>query len=110
MYRDTVLFKVPNPAIAQMMQNDMLAGATLLPLKDIPPKDRPPTGSLLGELYGSDDGVGTRTAYTAEEISWGLRKGYIRSDLYGSTYNRTGTDEYVRPVIRYVGYNNEQER
>lgn len=103
--RDTVLLKVPHNNVINAIQDAAKKGALFNP---ITPKEREiievDGTRLLGPLY-----IGGAVVITAEELSWALRKGYLRSELYGPVHTflksaGTGSDvdEWVRPRVRYV--------
>lgn len=105
MSRDTVLNKVPDVN---------LIDAVIYDCRDLR-KDVTPTSSpyplalgLKGPLYSTGS-----TVITAEELSWFLRRGYLRSELYGRTATVTlgnhSFEEFIAPKVRYScttkGYN-----
>jgi hypothetical protein len=91
---DTVLLKVPNHTIIEFLEADFKKDVSMYPLNDVPEKARPKGVNLTGPLYFLNGGV-----YTAEELSWALRKGYVRSEFYGHRCHIT--DEFRKPQVRY---------
>lgn len=95
MFNDTVLNTVPMAIVAQAMEEAFKSGHV-----GTPGSGRYNT-TLQGPLYlvGSE-------VLTADEISWGLRRGYIRSQFIGRTVT-VGTkdhnfEEFVKPRIEYT--------
>lgn len=99
MYIDTVLNKVPALIIIQAMEAAIKKGDEIRPITGDKLKALQEQTKMNGPLYR----VGASEFYaTAEELSWALRKGYVRSEFYGDTITYTHTEEFLKPRIRYT--------
>lgn len=94
---DTVLNRIPNISIID---------AVVLNCRDLK-RDVTPTKSphvlapgLKGPLYTAGDSI-----ITGEELSWFLRRGYLRSELFGRTatvqVGGHSYEEFIQPKVRY---------
>lgn len=96
--RDTVLFRVPHPAVIEAVTIDCRDQR-----KDVnsTKSPNPLAPGLKGPLYSTGS-----TIVTAEELSWFLRRGYLRSELHGRTATvRVGDhsyEEFIQPKVRYT--------
>lgn len=95
MYRDSVdatFNKAPDFHVLQFLEQDFKAGLDMKPIEDV--NDAPKYTEIKGPKYVLNGGV-----YSADELAWLLKKGYVRSHFYG--YTDPITDEFRRPRVRY---------
>lgn len=96
MYRDPVdstFNRAPDFHVLKQLKEDFKQDLIMHPSTDV--KAETKHTELKGPLYVLNGGV-----YTADELAWLLKKGYVRSDLYGRRCEVT--DEYTRPKVRYI--------
>lgn len=99
---DTVLFRNPDLSVVMHVERDMKAGEVLKPLEGEALEKRQQDTGMTGPLYS-----GAFSTVSAEELSWFLRRGYVKSVLEGelSPVMRDGepTDQlwYSKPRVVY---------
>lgn len=100
---DTVLFKIPDAIVVLAVEETMKGGVKIIPLNGITLTEMQESSGLTGPLYATDEGV-----ITAEELSWFLRKGYVKSVLVGEIGNVAGSQwpseqtGYLKPRVEYT--------
>lgn len=89
---DRTFNRAPDFHVLQFLEADFKKGMDMVPLEDA--REAPKYVDMKGPKYVLNGGV-----YSADELAWLLKKGYVRSEFYGRTDNIT--DEFVRPRVRY---------